>query len=189
MRKMLWFISFVGMAGLMVGVLPWFIEPTPAGPADAPDPGHHRDPVIRVYGADVWGLRGRYAIHTWIAVKGFGEDSYTNYKVIGWLERRGLPVLKVSQGPPDVPWFGSPPILLHAMEGAEAAVLIERVKDAALSYPFQREYTMFPGPNSNSFTAWVGLEVPELGLDLPFKAIGSGWMESNYDAAKIGPGS
>ena len=31
---------------------------------------------------------------------------------------------------------------------------------------------MWPGPNSNSFTAWIALEVPELGLNLPAKAIG-----------------
>ncbi len=183
---MLWFLSSIGVIVAVVGVLPSFIEPTPAGPADAPDPRDHHDPIIRVYGADVWGVRGRYAIHTWIALKGAGETAYTNYQVIGWLARRGLPVLRVSEGPPDTPWFGSPPILLHSVEGGEAARLIERVRSAALSYPYQDEYTMFPGPNSNSFTAWVALEVPELGLELPFKAIGSGWMVSNYDATKVG---
>jgi hypothetical protein len=39
---------------------------------------------------------------------------------------------------------------------------------------------MWPGPNSNSFTAWVGLEVPELELNLPFSAIGKDWMRKNY---------
>ena len=68
--------------------------------------------------------------------------------------------------------------------GAEAEALIDRVHDAALSYPFQREYTMWPGPNSNSFTAWIALEVPELKLDLPFKAIGQSWMKSEYPALR-----
>ena len=33
----------------------------------------------------------------------------------------------------------------------------------------------FPGPNSNTFTAWIAKKVPELELDLPFTAIGSGY--------------
>jgi hypothetical protein len=39
---------------------------------------------------------------------------------------------------------------------------------------------MWPGPNSNSFTAWIGLEVPGLDLDLPAKAIGKSWMADAY---------
>jgi hypothetical protein len=39
---------------------------------------------------------------------------------------------------------------------------------------------MWPGPNSNSFVAWIALEVPDLGLDLPAKAIGQGWMQDQY---------
>ena len=43
---------------------------------------------------------------------------------------------------------------------------------------------MWPGPNSNSFTAWIALEVPELGLRLPAKAIGQSWMQQNYQAIR-----
>jgi hypothetical protein len=39
---------------------------------------------------------------------------------------------------------------------------------------------MWPGPNSNSFTAWIALEVPQLGLQLPTKAIGKQWMQDEY---------
>lgn len=63
-------------------------------------------------------------------------------------------------------------------------MLIGQVHDAALSYPFDKEYKMWPGPNSNSFTAWVGLEVPALNLDLPFKAIGRSWMHNEYPALR-----
>jgi len=34
-----------------------------------------------------------------------------------------------------------------------------------------------PDPNSNTFPAWIALQVPELGLKLPFSAIGSGYAE------------
>ncbi|NDA85703.1 MAG: DUF3750 domain-containing protein, partial [Burkholderiaceae bacterium] len=33
---------------------------------------------------------------------------------------------------------------------------------AVQSYPYADSYTMWPGPNSNTFTAHVGREVPEL---------------------------
>jgi hypothetical protein len=39
----------------------------------------------------------------------------------------------------------------------------------------------FPGPNSNSFVAWIALEVPELGLYLTAKALGRTWMNWTYD--------
>ena len=35
----------------------------------APLPSETRDAVLQVYGADAWGWRGWFAIHTWIAAK------------------------------------------------------------------------------------------------------------------------
>jgi hypothetical protein len=93
-------------------------------------------------------------------------------------------VLSIGAGQPARPWFGSEPILLLDRRGEEAFALIARVDAAARRYPYADEYTMWPGPNSNSFTAWVALEVPELGLELPFKAIGKGWMESRHRAGR-----
>lgn len=174
--------AVIGCLGLMLAVAaaPIAFEPSGVGPAMAPDPAGHPEPVIQVYGADVWGWRGHFAIHTWIAVKDRAADGYTNYQVIGWRLRRGLPVLSVSAGAPDRPWFGSEPVLLLDRRGADAAALIDDVRAAVASYPFVDEYTMWPGPNSNSFTAWVGLEVPHLGLELPAKALGQRWMKANY---------
>ena len=33
------------------------------------------------------------------------------------------------------------------------------------------------GPNSNTFTAWIAKQVPELEPDLPFSAIESGYVD------------
>lgn len=177
------FLRLVAFCALVVASL-WAtslaLEPDAIGQARAPDPASHPDAVVQVYGADVWGFRGNFAIHTWIATKGNGELNYTIYQVIGWRQRRGRPVLSVSEGNPARPWFGSPAILLHEKRGTEAARLINLIEDAVDAYPFSNEYKMWPGPNSNSFTAWVGLQVPELGLDLPAKAIGQSWMKGEY---------
>lgn len=174
--------------GGLIWVVPRFIEPTPVGAAVAPSPTEHSAPVVQVYGANVWGVRGRYAMHTWIATKAQGAATYTIYQVIGWQLRRYGSVVSISRGQPDKPWFGSAPVLLLDRRGDAADGLIDRIDAAARSYPFAREYTMWPGPNSNSFTAWVGLQVPELAMNLPFKAIGKNWMEANYETA-LGTGS
>jgi hypothetical protein len=56
--------------------------------------------------------------------------------------------------------------------GAAAAALIERIERAARTYPWSGEYQVWPGPNSNTFTAWVLRSIPELQADLPPTAIG-----------------
>lgn len=173
---------FVAISIASLWVTSWALEPEPVGAARAPDPLDHQDAIIQVYGADVWGFRGNFAIHTWIATKSHGAADYQIYQVIGWRLRRARSVLSVSTGNPARPWYGSPAILLHEIRGAKAEALIDQVHDAALRYPFERQYKMWPGPNSNSFTAWVGLEVPGLNLDLPLKAIGQSWMHSEYPA-------
>jgi len=173
-------LLFVVISIASLWVTSWALEPAPVGVAIAPDPDSHQDAIIQVYGADVWGFRGNFAIHTWIATKARDADEYQIYQVIGWRLRRGRSVVSISGGNPARPWYGSPAILLHELRGAEAQALIVAVHDAALSYPFAREYKMWPGPNSNSFTAWVGLEVPQLMLDLPVKAIGQSWMKGEH---------
>ena len=144
----------------------------------APDPAVTREAVLQVYGADAWGWRGWFAIHTWIAVKGTGAPAYTVYEVVGWRASRGLPVMRIAQDLPDRHWFGAPPRLLKEHRGPGVDALIDAVERAAHSYPWQTEYKAFPGPNSNTFIAWIGRQVPELGLELPFSAIGSGYANA-----------
>ena len=43
-------------------------------------------------------------------------------------------------------------------------------------YPFNDKYVLWPGPNSNTFTAFIGREVPDLKLDLPPTAIGKDFL-------------
>ena len=169
-----------------LATLSWALKPRSVGRPEAPDPSQHPEAVVQVYGADVWGVRGRFAIHTWIVTKPAGASDYRKYQVIGWRQRRGLPVVSIGSGNPDGDWFGAQPVLLLDRRGAEAEQLIPAIHEAALSYPFADEYVMWPGPNSNSFIAWIGLEVPELGLDLPTKAIGKSWMTSAYPEVSTG---
>lgn len=144
----------------------------------APDPATSREAVLQVYGAPTWGWRGWFAIHTWISAKPANADTYTVYELIGWRQRRGLPLIRIEKDLPDRLWFGERPRLLKDFRGESAAKLIPAVDQAAKSYPWSSTYKAFPGPNSNTFTAWIAKQVPELGLDLPFSAIGSGYAET-----------
>jgi len=142
----------------------------------APDPQTTREAVLQVYGADAWGWRGWFAIHTWIAAKRSDQNHYTVYDVVGWRLNRGHPVLQTRQDYPDRYWFGERPVLIKEHRGKDVDALIDAVEAAVADYPWKNEYKAFPGPNSNTFTAWVGKKVPELELDLPFSAIGSGYV-------------
>lgn len=143
----------------------------------APDPAQTREAVLQAYAAPTWGWRGWFAVHTWIAAKRSSEASYTVYEVIGWRQRRGLPVVRIERDAPDRFWFGERPRLLADHRGAGVDALIDQVDRAARAYPWPTTYKAFPGPNSNTFTAWIAKEVPALKLDLPFSAIGSGYVE------------
>lgn len=143
----------------------------------APDPSVTSEAVLQVYAASAWGWRGWFADHTWIAAKGKSEPAYTVYEVIGWRERSGRPVLRIEKDVPDRFWFGEKPRLLLDRRGNGVDVLIDAVEQAARSYPWPETYQAFPGPNSNTFTAWIAKKVPSLGLELPFTAIGSGYVD------------
>ena len=174
----------LAIGAMALTTLSWALKPDSVGPAKAPAPDNHTDAVVQVYGADVWGVRGRFAIHTWIVTKAANADRYRKYQVIGWRLRRGQPVVSITSDRPDGDWFGSPPVLLLDKRGDDAQQLVDEIHSAALSYPYSNQYVMYPGPNSNSFTAWVALEVPELNLELPTKAIGKSWMMDTYAQLK-----
>lgn len=143
----------------------------------APDPASTKEAIIQVYGADAWGWRGLFAIHTWIAAKRTGDDHYTVYDVVGWRIHNNLPVMRVVRDIPDRYWYGAKPTLLKYHQGAGIDKLIDAIDQAARDYPWATTYKAFPGPNSNTFVAWIAKQVPELDLQLPFSAIGSGYVK------------
>ncbi len=146
----------------------------------APDPEAHPDPVVQVYSARTWGAKGTFAVHCWIAMKRRGAPDYEVSQVIGWRMSRYGKVLFREKAIPDKGWYGKEPTLLLDRRGPEVETLIDKIDQAINSYPWTREYTAYPGPNSNTFIAWIGLQVPELGLDLPSTAIGKDWRPISH---------
>lgn len=149
----------------------------------APDPIATPEAVVQVYAARAVRWRGAFGVHTWIAVKPARADQYTVFEVNGWrLRRNGTAVVR-SHRLADGRWFGNKPTLLTELRGDNAAALIPRVEAAVDSYPYASEYRVWPGPNSNTFTAHVLRAVPELRADLPPTAIGKDYLRRPYVAA------
>lgn len=142
----------------------------------APDPATTPEAVVQVYGARAFNWRGAFAVHTWIAVKPRNAAAYTVYEVIGWRVWRGLSALAVSARGADRQWFGHDPELYVDRRGPAAAALIPQIEAAVARYPFADLYRIWPGPNSNTFTAYVGRQVPGLRLDLPATAVGKDYL-------------
>ncbi len=128
--------------------------------------------VVQVYYARALNWRGIFGVHTWIATKPENTAAYTVHQVIGWRLIRGLPAVVSTPGTPDARWFGNEPTLIADLRGSEAEQAIPKILDAVASYPYPDEYKVWPGPNSNTFIAYIGRQVPELRMDLPATAIG-----------------
>lgn len=142
----------------------------------APDPAEVTEPVVQVYAARTVRWRGYFGVHTWIAAKRRGAAEYTVYEVNGWRLRRTGSSVAVSNRPPDARWFGNEPRLLAQAAGPGVEGLIDRIEAAVDAYPYADTYRIWPGPNSNTFTAHVLRAVPELRVDLPATAIGKDYL-------------
>ena len=125
--------------------------------------------IVQVYAASTYGWRGLFAVHTWIIFKKAGENEFTRFDVIGWGSGG---VVRRNYAIPDGYWFGAKPTLLVDHRGAAAEAMIPQIQAAVARYPYPQTYHAWPGPNSNTFIAHIGREVPALELDMPSNAIG-----------------
>jgi hypothetical protein len=148
----------------------------------APQPSVTREAIVQVYAARAVRWRGYIGVHTWIAVKPRDAAEYTVYEVTGWRLRRNGTSVSVSNRLPDSRWFGNAPELLAERRGAGVDALIDRIMAAARDYPYADTYRVWPGPNSNTFTAFLLRDVPELKADLPATAIGKDYLGADLFA-------
>ncbi|MCS0496196.1 DUF3750 domain-containing protein [Ancylobacter sp. MQZ15Z-1] len=125
--------------------------------------------MVRIYSARVGRWRGIFAVHSWIVFKEAGASAYERFDKVGW----GSPI-RHNGYPPDGRWYGNEPVIVAEATGEEAARLIPKLHTAIAAYPYDHsgDYRAWPGPNSNSFVAFVLGRVPELGAALPPTAIG-----------------
>ncbi len=155
----------------------------------APDPATTPEAVVQVYSARAVSWRGWFGVHTWIAVKPANAAEFTVHEVMGWRLRRTGTALVSRNRPADGYWYGNKPELLADVRGAGVDEIIHRIDAAIAEYPYPDRYTVWPGPNSNTFVAFVLRKVPELRVDLPPTAIGKdylGWRSVNKTPSGTG---
>ena len=176
---------------LIVFFLPVFVRAALFAAGDAPRswrdadwsstgmlPPAHADKNARVVvftgTAGAW--KGVVAVHSWIVFKRENATRWTRYDVVGW----GNPV-RTNNWPVDGRWYGNAPRIIADISGVEAEQLIPRIETAVNAYTYAQagDYSVWPGPNSNSFIAAILRAVPELGM-LPPNAIGRDYRPGFY---------
>ena len=130
-----------------------------------------------VFTGTTGGWKGVFSVHSWIVYKRAKAREWTRYDVVGW----GTPV-RTNGWPADGRWFGNMPVAIADVSGPEAEKLIPKVEAAVTQYRFNHagDYRIWPGPNSNSFTAAVLRAVPELRVALPPNAVGRDYRGGFY---------
>jgi len=169
--------------------VPWYEasrEPTGL----APEPATTPEAVIQVYSARAVAWRGAFSVHTWVVVKPSGAPRYSRYEVLGFGVANGAPAVRTDRTGPDNYWFGARPALVLNRRGPDCDAMIEKIRAAVANYPYAHEYRAWPGPNSNTFIAFIARSVPELGLALPANAIGKDFLPGGalFGAAPSGTG-
>jgi hypothetical protein len=122
----------------------------------APSPTETSEAIVQVYAARAFRWRGAFAVHTWI--------------------ENGEGAIQTHQNAPDRHWYGAKPELLADLRGEKASRAIKKITKSIAAYPYKGQYRSWPGPNSNTFTAHILRDVPELQVDFPPTAIGKDFL-------------
>ena len=138
-----------------------------------PDPGADSQARVLIMSGRTGGWKGVFSVHSWVVLKPENARSWRRYDVVGW----GNPV-RINGWAPDGLWFGNKPQVVLDLQGAAATNAIPKIEAAIKSYNYVNagDYRIWPGPNSNTFVAHLGREIPELRLTMPSTAIGKDFV-------------
>lgn len=137
---------------------------------------NEQEAVVYIMAARTGRWKGGFSLHSWIVTKKKNGERYNRYEVVGW----GRP-LRVNAYAPDARWYSNEPQVIKKITGDEASSLIPKIEAAIKRYPHADRggYTLWPGPNSNSFVSYVLNEVSELGIALPANAVGRDYLHGD----------
>ena len=155
----------------------------------APKASELKESIVQIYTARAFSWRGTFAVHPWISYKRVSDESYTVTQVIGWLLRNSKSAISTKKDLPDRKWFDSTPNIIFEARGARADKIIDQLETLSKNYPFAGQYRLWPGPNSNTYVAYLIRNIPEIDIELPPHAIGKDWLEGSNPFAKTASGT
>jgi hypothetical protein len=117
---------------------------------------------------------GFLAVHYWFIVEDAGECHRWEIWQSANAGGRSIGHLHCDLKPPQANVGGGPTRLAAAWRGDEARRIAEVLARCAEEYPYCRRYLPLPGPNSNTFVAWV-LERAGIEHRLGWRALGRGY--------------
>ncbi|MFV0298578.1 MAG: DUF3750 domain-containing protein [Hyphomicrobiaceae bacterium] len=134
-----------------------------------PAPQADKGAAVYVMAGRTGRWKGIFAHHMWLVTKARDGKRYRRYEVVGWGR-----ALRVDLRAPDGRWYGNDPSIILALKGEQAERALPRIARAIAAYPYggRSVYSVWPGPNSNTFIAHVARQVPELAVALVPTAIG-----------------
>lgn len=177
LKLMLIFIVTVFILPVAGYAMVWLVKDRPSSWRNAdwsssgilPDATDDAEAVIHIMAARTGGYKGIVSVHSWLVLKKPRARDYDRYDVVGW----GRPVRHNAYAP-DGRWYSNVPQIVHTVRGKAAERAIPKLEAAIKSYRWsdRGDYTIWPGPNSNTFVASVLAAVPEIGGRVPPTAVG-----------------
>lgn len=146
----------------------------------APKPEELNESIYQIYTARAFSWRGYFAIHPWISWKKKTEPKYTVAQVTAWgLHSENHSSVSIKQDIPDRYWFGSEPTLIFEVRGEKADQMIDQALELIKNYRYSDRYTIWPGPNSNTFVEYIIRYTPGATVELPPHAIGKDYLTNS----------
>ena len=128
---------------------------------------------VQLRHAPLPGILGLFASHYWFVVMDGGKAQRWEVWQAKNAGGRSIGHVHCDLKPPDA-GVGGGPMRVDAEWSGQEAEKIRAVLEAAQSYPHCFRYHYWPGPNSNTFAAWV-LRRAGIGHALARRAIGRGY--------------
>ncbi len=138
-----------------------------------------KEAKVQIYSAKAFAWRGKFSVHTWIAIKEKDAANYLVSHVALWNQYYSNSVIAIEEDLPDRYWYGAKPSIIFSVEGKKAEKMIPQIYDAIKSYPYPTFYRAYPGPNSNTFVSHIMRNTKGFYTTLPSNAIGKDWLNNN----------
>jgi hypothetical protein len=174
-RRPLWRLRWVLLAWLLLclaGAAYGRLRPRVYAPLDPPP----REPVVQLRCGPLRGGLGWVAVHYWFVAFDPGEGEWHRWELWQKADMGGTSWGHVHRDllSPVSGVNGFPPQVMAEWRGDEALHLLAALADSP-EYPDRGRYLAWPGPNSNTYIAWV-LRRAGVSADLDPRGIGKDYL-------------